>query len=105
MKRLALTTASLLFLGTPAFSADLDGPVYSERRVYIERQAPPVVERRIVEHHHYYYEEPREAYVAPRYYAPYRWSDAYYDGSYGYRSAYYYARPYRWHQHRHYRRW
>src|SRR5262245_3561203 len=65
MKRLAVLTIPLLF-ATPAFAADLDGPVYSERDIYIERPAPPrVVERRYyvpaptVE---YYDDEPAYAY-------------------------------------------
>ena len=56
MKRLALLSSSVMLLATPAASADLDGPVYRERDVVIERPAPPrVVEReRIIEHHHHY---------------------------------------------------
>jgi hypothetical protein len=106
MKRLALSLAGLVLCGVPALAADLDGPpVYREKRVYIERPDPPVVvERRIIEHH-YYYHEPEVAYVRPRFYAPYGWSDAWYEGAYGYRRAGYYARaPYSRHRYRH-RRW
>lgn len=98
MKRLALLSIPL-FLAPPALAADLDGPVYSERDIYIERPAPP----RVVEYRRYY---------AP---AP---VDYYYDEEpvYGYYGRPYYGRPYyafnhwrpryyypRWHHHRH--RW
>jgi hypothetical protein len=57
------------FSVTPAISADLDGPVYRERDVVIERPAPPrVVEcERIIEHHYHY--APAPAYTERRYYA------------------------------------
>jgi hypothetical protein len=51
MKRVALLSLSFLF-AAPSFAADLDGPVYSERDIYIERPAPRVVER------HYYVPSP-----------------------------------------------
>ncbi len=104
MKRLALSLAGLIVVALPAVAADLDGPVYREKRVYIERPAPPVVvERRIIEHH-YYYEEPEIAYAPRRIYAPYAWSDAWYDGAYGYWRPGYYARARSWrHRHRHHR--
>lgn len=99
MKRLALLSIPFV-LATPAFAADLDGPVYSERDIYIERPAPP----RIVEYRRTYVPAPVEYY---------------YDEApvYGYRT---YGRPYyayrhwrpayfnpRWHwHHRHHRhRW
>jgi hypothetical protein len=39
MNRLALTSISLFFLGTPAFAADLDGPVYITRPAW-RRMSP-----------------------------------------------------------------
>lgn len=100
MKRLALTSASLLLMSTPGFAADLDGAAYRESEVYVERPAAPVViERRIVER---YYYEPELYGPPPRAYAHYRWSDAWYDGSYGYRRPGYYGRPDYWrHRYRH----
>jgi hypothetical protein len=83
MKSLALASVSLLFLATPAVSADLDGPVYREREAYIERPADRViVEKRVIEHRHYY--EPAPVY-SERYY---------YDDAPVYNAGYYYGRPY-----------
>jgi hypothetical protein len=91
MRQLMLVSIPLLALATPAFSADLDGPIYRERDVVIERSVPRVVEReRIIEHHHHYapapvyterriYAEPR-VYYPPRAYAGY----TYYDEPYRY---------------------
>jgi opacity protein-like surface antigen len=105
MQRLALATVSIFLAASPALAADLDGPVYRERESYIERPAPPaVVERRIVERYNYY--EPVETYAPPRrVYAPYAWSDRWYDGEYGYnyrRSAYYAGWPF-WRHRAYYR--
>ena len=75
--------ASLGFI-SPALAADLDGPVYRERDVVIERPAP-VVRERIIERR--YYEEVPEAYYAPRVYAPatYYYAPPIYRGyAYGY---------------------
>ena len=112
MKRLALLPFSLLLLATPAVSADLDGPVYRERDVVIERPLPPrVVEReRIIEHHHHYAPPvvtEKRVYVEPRIYEPREY--AYVDRPYRY--AYTSWRPrhffprygYWYHHHRHHR--
>ena len=61
MRRLALTAVPLFALTapfTPSLAADLDGPVYRERDVVIERPAPPVVRERIIERNYYYEAEP-----------------------------------------------
>ena len=107
MQRLALSSLALLALGTPAFAADLDGPVYGERDTYIERP-PVVVEKRIIEHRYY---EPAPVYSAPRvYYEPRVYTtDAYYDRPYygyryaynGWRPRYFYPRGYYWNRHHH----
>ena len=99
MKRLALLSIPL-FLAPPVFAADLDGPVYSEREIYIERPAP-----RIVEHRRYYVPAPVEYYYeeAPVYGYAYR----YYDRPV-YTFNYWRPRHYhpRWHHHhRHGRGW
>ena len=110
MQRLALLAIPLLVVSTPALSADLDGPVYRERDVVIERTPPRVVEReRVIVRDHYY--EPAPVYTEPRaYYAPPVYVDNYYDRPYydrPYRRGYAYAgywRPrhfHRWHHHRH----
>ncbi len=115
MKRLAFLSLPLLFLATPASSADL-GPYYSERERIIERPAPPrVVEReRIIERHYYepapvyreprVYVEPREYVYAPRVYGP----GVYYDRPYRYAYAHWrphYFFPRRPFWHRHHRWW
>jgi len=104
MRRLAQIAVPLLALSglaTPAFAADLDGPVYRERDVVIERPAPPVVRERIIERH--YYAEPTYPadsyaptyyYYAPRAYDGY----AYDDGARWYPRRVFFARPY-WHHH------
>jgi len=115
MRWFALSAVPLLVLATPvvpAGAADLDGPVYRERDVVIERPAPPVVRERIIERNYYYEAEP-----APpvREYAPtyYSYAPAYYAyaprvyRSYGYddgyrwphRRAFFVDRPYRGHHH------
>jgi hypothetical protein len=87
----------------PSLAADLDGPGYRLRKGYVGSPAPVIViERRIIVHHYHRY-GPREGYALPVVYAPYRWSDTWYDGTYGAgRSRYYAGRPYR--SHRHHRR-
>src|SRR5258708_6116143 len=103
MNRLALSSISLFFLGTPAFAADLDGPVYRERDTYFERPAPTVIERERIIEHHYYYAPRVETYVAPRVYERpvYGYRDAYYDDGYRYRRPAYFAAPPFWsHRHR-----
>jgi hypothetical protein len=110
MRRLTISSLAFLCLGTPCLAADLDGPAYRERDVYIERP-PVVVEKRIVEHHHYY--EPAPVYSAPQiYYAPRGYTvDAYYDRPhYGYRHTYsgrppdfYFSHGRYWRPHRHHR--
>ena len=82
MQRLALLAIPLLVVSTPALSADLDGPMYRERDVVIERAPPRVVEReRIIVRDHYY--EPAPVYTEPRaYYAPPAYVDTYYDRPY-----------------------
>ena len=99
--RLAMLFLPLaLLFAQPASAADLEGPVYRERRTTVIEH-PPVVERRVIEHHHYYQPAPRPVYVERDYYAP---------RVYGY-----YVRPlhaqlhlghrhfrhHRWHGHRH----
>jgi hypothetical protein len=117
MHRLALIAAPFLALTgflTPACAADLDGPVYRERDVAIERPAPPVVRERIIERN-YYYEpsHPVQAYAptyyrayaptyyydAPRVYAGYGYDDGY---RWAHRRAFFAARPHWWH-HRYWR--
>jgi hypothetical protein len=77
MKRLALLCVPFV-LASPALAADLDGPRYSEREIYIERPAR-VVERYYVPApvYEYYDEEPAYVYSYrpyPRaYYAYNRW--------------------------------
>ena len=73
MRSLVLAAIPMLAFVSPAFSADLDGPVYPDRYT-IERPLPPkIVEReRIIEHHHYYEPAPqRRVYIEqePRVYA------------------------------------
>jgi len=91
MKRLSLLLIPLaLLMSSTAMAADLDGPVYRERRTTVIEH-PPIVERRIIEHH-YYEPAPRTVYVDEDYYEP---------RVYGY-----YARPWPtgWHRHhRHFR--
>jgi len=109
MQRLALLAIPLLVVSTPALSADLDGPVYRERDVVIERAPPRVVEReRIIVRDHYY--EPAPVYIEPRaYYAPPAYVDTYYDRPYrrGYAYAGYWGPRHfgRWHRHHHHRGW
>ena len=114
MRQLTLTAVPLLALTAPlapTFAADLDGPVYRERDVVIERPAPPVVRERIIERNYYYEAEPAppvQAY-APTYYS-YVPADAYAPGYYAYapriyddgyrwhrRRAFFVDRAYRWH--------
>src|SRR5262245_47558905 len=117
MRRLALTAVPLFALTAPlapSLAADLDGPVYRERDVVIERPAPPVVRERIIERNYYYETEPAppvKAYAPPYYsYAPaYTYAPAYYgyaprvyaydDGYRWRRRAFFVDRPYRWHHH------
>ena len=124
MRQLTLTAVAFFAVAaplTPSFAADLDGPVYRERDVVIERPAPPVVRERIIERNYYYEAEPAppvQAY-APTYYsyAPaYTYVPAYYgyaprvyrgyayDDGYRWhrRRAFFFDRPYRWH-HQHWR--
>ena len=113
MRRLALFSLPLLILSTPALSADLDGPIYRERDVVIERPAPRIIEReRIVEHHHHHYEAPRvynerRVYVEPRYYASRNYDDAYAGRPYRYahagwwRPRHFFPRDRYWHRHHH----
>jgi|RhiMethySRZTD1v2_1073278.scaffolds.fasta_scaffold242402_1 hypothetical protein len=122
MRRLVLTAVPFFALATPlapSFAADLDGPVYRERGVVIERPAPPVVRERIIERNYYYEAEPAppvQAYAptyysyAPAYYA-YSYAPAYYAYAprvyrdYGYddgyrwrhRRAFFVDRPHHWH--------
>ena len=112
MKRLVGLALPLLCLSGPAFSADLDGPVYRERETVIERPLPPrVVEKRVIEHHYY---EPapvyeRRVYTEPRY-VPRVYDEAYYARPYrayayaGWRPRYFFPRERYWH-HRHHGRW
>jgi len=111
--RLALLAIPLLVLSTPAISADLDGPVYRERDVVIERSARPrIVEReRIIEHHHFYEPAPvyteRRIYTEPRvYYAPRVYAETYYDRPHhyayaGWRPGHFFPRRYFSHRHHH----
>ena len=70
MKRHSLLLIPLALLMSPAaMAADLDGPVYRERRTTVIEH-PPIVERRIIEHHHYYEPAPRTVYVDEDYYEP-----------------------------------
>ena len=118
MRQLALTAVPFFALTVPlapSFAADLDGPVYRERDVVIERRAPPVVRERVIERNYYYETEPAppvQAY-APSYYSEvpaYTYAPAYYAyaprvySHYGYddgyrwrRRAFFVDRPYRWH--------
>jgi hypothetical protein len=112
MRRLALFTTPLLALSTSALSADLDGPVYRERDVVIERPAPRIIEReRIVEHHHHHYQpvpvyQERRVYVEPRYYAS---EDVFYARPRAYRHVHagwwrprhFFPRGHYWHRHHH----
>ena len=91
MKRVCLLLIPLALMSPVAMAADLDGPVYRERRTTVIEQ-PSIVERRIIEHHHYYEPAPRTVYVEEDYHEP---------RAYGY-----FARPWRaqWHRHhRHFR--
>jgi hypothetical protein len=106
MRCLTLSSLAFLCLGTPCLAADLDGPVYGEREVYVDRP-PVVIEKRIIEHHYY---EPAPVYSAPRvYYAPRVYTDAYYERpNYGYRYVdsgwrprYFFPRGPYWHRHHH----
>ena len=105
MNRLALIAISLaLLVAAPASAADLDGPVYRERRTTVIEQ-PPVVERRIIEHHHYYEPAPRTAYI----------EEEYVPRVYGYRARPFHAGwhwrhrhfrgPHYWHRHHRHHRW
>ena len=110
MRRLALIAVPFLAVSgpfTPTFAADLDGPVYRERDVVIERPAPPVVRERIIERNYYYEPSypthayaPTYYYYAPRTYGGY----AYDDGGYRYyhRRAFFADRPHYW-PHRYWR--
>src|SRR5690349_23604484 len=112
MRRFALSAVPLLALAssvTPAAAADLDGPVYRERDVVIERPAPPVVRERIIERNYYYEPEPTysvRAYVptyyhyAPKVYGVYGYGDDY---RWDRRRAFFVGRPFGWHHHRHWR--
>jgi hypothetical protein len=95
MKRFALLGIPLaMFMAAPVSAADLDGPIYRERRTIIEQEAPRVVERRVIEHHHYYQPAPRTVYVEPDvHYVPRVYG--YYDRRFRYAG---------WH-HRHFRGW
>ena len=110
MRRLSFLAIPLLLLSTPASSADLDGPVYRERDVVIERPAPRIVEReRVIEHHHHYVPAPvyteRRIYAEPRvfyrprvyayHYKPFRHAHA------GWRARHDYPRGHRWHKDHH----
>ena len=106
MTRLVFLALPLaLLLAEPTSAADLDGPVYRERRTTTIIEQPAVVERRVIEHHHYYQPAPapRTVYIDDDYYAP---------RAYGYYSRPLHARWYRghrhflhhhWHGHRHHR--
>src|SRR5262249_57790511 len=92
---------------TPSFAADLDGPVYRERDVVIERPAPPVVRERIIERNYYYEPSypthayaPTYYYYAPRPYAGYAYDDGY---RYYQRRAFFVGRPHFLWPHRHLR--
>ena len=112
MHRFALVLLSpfaLAGLSMPSLAADLDGPLYRERDVVIERPAAPVVRERVIVRDYYY--EPAEptvrAYVpAYSYYAPRVYSGYAYDDGYRWhpRRAYFAGRPHGWHHHG-YRRW
>ena len=99
MKRFALLAIPLVMLtAVPVKAADLDGPVYRERRTIIEERAPPIVERRIIEHHHYYEPRPRTVYVEPEY-IPRVYG--YYDRPYryaGWRHRHFFPRAHYWHR-------
>ena len=112
MRRLALTAVPLFALTapfTPSLAADLDGPVYRERDVVIERPAPPVVRERIIERN-YYYEASRLPPSVPmrRPTTPmpppimatrlrvYGYDDGY---RWPHRRAFFVDRAYRWHHH------
>jgi hypothetical protein len=124
MRRLALIAVPLLALTAPlapAVAADLDEPVYRERKVVIERPAAPVVRERIIERNYYYEAEPAppvHAYVqtysyAPAYayapafdaYAPRAYRGYAYDDGYRWhrRRAFFVDRPYRGHHHPYWR--
>lgn len=125
MRRLALTAVPVLALMAPfapSFAADLDGPVYRERNVVIERPAAPVVRERIIERSYYYEAEPAPpvhaygptyysyapAYAyAPAYYAyaPRAYRGYAYDDGYRWhgRRAFFVDRPYRGHHHPYWR--
>ena len=69
MKLAILALPLALLFAQPASAADLEGPVYRERRTTVIEH-PPVVERRVIEHHHYYQPAPRKMYVEHDYYVP-----------------------------------
>jgi hypothetical protein len=103
MRRLALTAVPVFALAAPlapSFAADLDGPVYRERDVVIERPAAPVVRERIIERNYYYYDaEPApgvHAY-APTYYSH---APAYFAYAPRVYRGYAYDDGYRWHRRR-----
>ena len=108
MRRLALIAlpfCALSGLVTPVFAADLDGPVYRERDVVIERPAPPPVVRERVIERNYYYEPsyPAQAYApAYYYYAPRVYAGPAYDDGYRWSHRRAFFAPHWWH-HRHWR--
>ena len=111
MRRFALLFLPLAALSgplTPAVAADLDGPLYGQRDVVIERPATAIVRERIIERN-YYYEEPSYPlhsyaptyyYYAPRTYG----GSAYEDGYHWYPRRPFFAVRQGWHpRHRHWR--
>jgi hypothetical protein len=103
-----LPLAALSGMLTPAVAADLDGPLYSQRNVVIERPASAIVRERIIERN-YYYEEPSyplQAYAPTYYYyAPRTYGgSAYEDGYHWYPRRPFFAVRQGWHpRHRHWR--
>jgi len=106
--RLALTAVPFFALTAPlapSLAADLDGPVYRQRDVVIERPAAPVVRERIIERNYYYEAEPAppvQAY-APTYYSyppAYAYAPAYYAYAPRAYPGYAYDDGYRWHRRR-----
>jgi hypothetical protein len=116
MRLLALTAVPFFAFTAPlapSFAADLDGSVYREREVVIERPAP-VVRERIIERKYYYEAEPAppvRAYAptyysyAPDYfaYAPRAYRGYAYGDGWHRRRVFSVDRPYRRHHHPYWR--
>jgi hypothetical protein len=111
MRRFALFFLPLAALSgqfAPAFAADLDGSVYRERDVVIERSAPAIVRERIIERNYYYGGPtyPLHAYAPTYYYyAPRAYGGSTYeDGYHWYPRRPFFAVRHGWHpRYRHWR--